>query len=232
VRSNGFAENSQTRQCQQSEISDRREEKTTMLRLVQTEKTAKPAANKPPRRKPIAGRKHITPEEFDTWRKAVRDRSSYPDRDALLITIMFRHGLRVSEAVRLTWEDVNLSRVGTVMIRRAKHGRDGTHNLDGDELRMLRAVQRLRHVSRFIFTTKRGSPMSERTARHILTSAAKDAGLPVTNPHALRHGTGYRLIRKGTDLRRVQEFMGHRDIKSTTIYTALDSSAVAGLERD
>jgi integrase len=203
-----------------------------MLRLVQEENSAKPTANRPPRRKPITGRKHITPEEFDVWRKAVRNLSSYPDRDALLITMCFRHGLRISEAVRLTWEDVNLGRAGTVTIRRAKRGRDGTHNLDGDELRMLRAVQRLRHVGRFIFTTKRNTPMSERTARHILTTAAKDAGLPVTNPHALRHGTGYRLIRKGTDLRRVQEFLGHKDIKSTTIYTTLDPSAIAGLERD
>lgn len=202
-----------------------------MLRLVQAEKTAI-AMNLPPRRQPITGRKHITPDEFETWRKAVREQSEYPDRDALLITIMYRHALRVSEAVALTWDDVQLGRIGTVSIRRKKRGRAGTHNLDGDELRLLRAVQRMRHVSRFVFTTRRDTPMSERTARHILTTAAKAVGLPVTNPHALRHGAGYRLVRKGTDLRRVQEFMGHADIKSTTIYTALDPSAVAGLERD
>lgn len=202
-----------------------------MLRLIQAENTAK-TTNRPPRRQPISGRKHVTPDEFEIWRKAVRERSSYPDRDALLITIMYRHGLRISEAVALTWDDINLGRTGTVAIRRAKNGRHGTHNLDGDEVRMLRATQRLAHVSRFVFTTKRDTSMSERTARHILTTAAKAAGLAVTNPHALRHGTGYRLIRKGTDLRRVQEFMGHRDIKSTTVYTALDPSALAGLERD
>lgn len=203
-----------------------------MLQLVRTENTAKRSKNAPPRRKARTGRKHVTPQEFETWRKSVRERSSYPDRDALLITMMYRHGLRIGEAVRLTWDDVTLGRTGTVSIARAKKGRSGTHNLDGDELRLLRAVQRMKHVSRFLFTTKRDTPMSERTARHILTTAAVAAGLPVTNPHALRHGTGYRLIRKGTDLRRVQEFMGHRDIKSTTVYTALDASAVAGLEKD
>ena len=201
-----------------------------MLKLVRTEKTAKHQT--PPRRAAMKGRKHVTAEEFTKWRASVREHSSYPERDALLITVMYRHGLRVSEAVRLTWDDVVLGRTGTIQIRRRKRGQDGTHNLDGDELRMLRAVQRLKHVSRFIFTTKRGTPMSERTARHILTEAARAIELPVTNPHALRHGTGYRLIRKGTDLRRVQEFMGHRDIKSTTVYTALDPSATAGLERD
>lgn len=202
-----------------------------MLKLVQAEKTAM-SPRMPPKRQPITGRKHITPEEFETWRKTIRKRSEHPDRDTLLITMMYRHGLRVSEAVALTWEDVTMTRTGTVTIRRKKRGKSGTHNLDGDELRLLRAVQRSHHVSRFIFTTERLTPMSIRTARHILTSAARAAGLPVTNPHALRHGTGYRLIRKGTDLRRVQEYMGHADIKSTTVYTALDASAVAGLERD
>lgn len=186
----------------------------------------------PPRRRHITGRKHITPEEFAAWRKAVRELSSYPDRDTLLITMMYRHGLRVSEAVSLQWADIVLERTGTVTIRRAKRGLTGTHNLDGDELRLLRAVQRLKHASRFVFTSRLDAPLSERMARHILTSAAKSIGLPVTNPHALRHGTGYRLVRKGTDLRRVQEFMGHRDIKSTTVYAALDASAVADLERD
>jgi integrase len=202
-----------------------------MLTLVRAEKTAK-ATNRPPRRQKLEGRKHITPEEFEIWRKAVREKSSYPERDALLITICFRHGMRISEAVALEWTDVTLGRAGTVTIRRAKNGRDGTHQLDTDELRMLRAVQRLEHTSRFIFTSRLDTPLSTRMARHILTTAAKRAGLPVTNSHALRHGTGYRLVRKGTDLRRIQEFMGHRCISSTTIYTALDPSAVAGLERD
>jgi len=54
----------------------------------------------------------------------------------------------------------------------------------------------------------------------------------VTNPHALRHGCGYRLTRKKTDLRRIGEFLGHRDPKSMLIYSALDPDALAGLERD
>lgn len=74
--------------------------------------------------------------------------------------------------------------------------------------------------------------MSVRTARHIITSAGETAGVPVTNPHALRHGTGYRLARKGTDLRRIGELLGHRDPKSTLIYSALDPGALAGLESD
>ncbi len=65
-----------------------------------------------------------------------------------------------------------------------------------------------------------------------LTSAGRSAGVPVTNPHALRHGAGYRLTLKKTDLRRIGEFLGHKDPKSTLVYSALDPSAVAGLERD
>jgi integrase len=145
---------------------------------------------------------------------------------------MYRHGLRISEAVALTWDDITFGKVCTVRIERRKGSNSGTHYLDGDEIRLLRALHRLDGGSRFIFTSERGGPLSVRTARHVITSAGRAAGVPVTNPHALRHGTGYRLTRKHIDLRRVGEFLGHRDPKSTLIYSALDPSALAGLERD
>lgn len=204
------------------------------LKLVRAENSAK-LPNKPPRRQKVTGRKHVTPEEFEKIRRAARE-SRNGTRDALLVTLIYRHGLRISEAASLPWDDVQLGRSGSIYIRRKKRSHSGTHNLDTDELRMLRDVQRQQErsgkPSRFVFTSERGTPMTIRTVRHAITTAARAAGVPVTNPHALRHGTGYRLVAKGTDLRRVQQFLGHADIKSTVIYTALDPSAVAGLERD
>lgn len=199
------------------------------LRLVRAENSAK-FPNNPPRKQRQPGRKHVTPEEFDAIRRAARD-SRNPTRDALLITMMYRHGLRISEAVGLTWDDVQLGRAGTLYIDRRKGSQSGTHTLDADELRMLRELHSTLPC-RFVFVSERGTPLAIRSASQIITGAARAAGVPVTNPHALRHGTGYRLIRKGTDLRRVQDFLGHKDIKSTTRYTALDPDAIAGLERD
>ncbi len=202
----------------------------TKLRLVQTEKSAKLSA--PPRRKRIEGRKHVTPEEFEKIRAAARKRGRYPVRDTLLVTMMYRHGLRISEAVSMTWDDIVFGRTCTVHITRKKGSNSGTHYLDGDEVRMLRAVRRAESASRFVFTTERGGPMAIRTARRVITAAAQSAGVPVTNPHSLRHGAGYRLTRRGIDLRRIGEFLGHRDPKSTLVYSALDPGALAGLERD
>lgn len=205
------------------------------LQLVRAEKTAE-RPNKPPRRQKVTGRKHVTPDEFRAIVKAARSNSQTPTRDALLITLIYRHGLRISEAVSVTWDDCLLGRSGTLRIHRRKGSTSGTHNLDADELRMLREVQReqerTNRLSRFVFVSKRRGPLSIRTAREIITAAARAAGVPVTNPHALRHGAGYRLINKGYDLRHVQQYLGHKDIKSTTIYTELSPDALAGMERD
>src|SRR5690348_9297382 len=61
-------------------------------------------------------------------------------RDATAILMAFRHGLRVSELVSLTWEQVHLAEA-RLTVRRRKHGRDSTHYLSGRELRALRQLQ-------------------------------------------------------------------------------------------
>jgi integrase len=124
------------------------------LRLVQAEISAK--LNRPPRRKPIEGRKHVTPEEFEKIRLAARRHGRHPVRDTLLVTMMYRHGLRISEAVSLMWDDITFGKTCTVHIVRKKGSNSGTHYLDGDEIRLLRALHRLEEGSRFIFTSERG----------------------------------------------------------------------------
>jgi type 1 fimbriae regulatory protein FimB/type 1 fimbriae regulatory protein FimE len=149
---------------------------------------------------------------------------------------MYRHGLRISEAVAVTWDDVQLGRAGSIYIARRKGSQSGTHTLDTDELRMLREVQREQErngrESRFVFVSKRRTPLAVRTAREFITDAARAAGLPVTNPHALRHAAGARLINKGYDVRHVQQYLGHKDIRNTAKYTELSPHALAGMERD
>ena len=55
------------------------------------------------------------------------------------------YGLRISEAVALTWDDITFGKVCTVRIERRKGSNSGTHYLDGDEIRLLRALHRLTH---------------------------------------------------------------------------------------
>ena len=146
---------------------------------------------------------------------------------------MYRHGLRVSEAVRLRWNQVNLDE-GLIDIVRAKQGIGGVHPLTGRELQMLWDHRNQRsHDNPYVFTSERGTSMTERNVRAIVTRSGRQAGIgfPV-HPHMLRHACGYKLINEGRDLPTIQQYLGHASITSTAIYTALDSNRFSGLWGD
>ncbi len=207
-----------------------------MLKLVRQEKTAK-ISNKrvPPSRRPnkeVRSREYLTVDEVKRIREAARRVGRNGFRDSLLITVAFRHGLRVTEAVNLKWDEVHFDD-GTLHVKRIKNGREATHYLEGDELRQLKRLRREAPASRFVFCSERGGPLTTRTVHHIVKRAGQEARLqfPI-HPHMLRHAKGFQLAGKGVDTRAIQGFLGHRDIKSTVIYTELDPARFKGLEGD
>src|SRR4249920_2732421 len=89
-----------------------------------------------PRRRPnreLRPREHLTEREVEMLIEAAK-RNRWGQRDATMILIAFRHGLRASELCELQWSDVEFAS-GTVHLRRAKGGATSTHPLLGDELR-------------------------------------------------------------------------------------------------
>ena len=81
----------------------------------------------------------------------------YGHRDATMVLVAYRHGLRASELVDLRWEQVDF-KTGTLQVRRVKQGTPSTHPIVGDELRVLRRLQREHDPkSPFVFTSKRGA---------------------------------------------------------------------------
>lgn len=86
-------------------------------------------------------REHLLPDEVEAMMKATRTIGRHPHRDATLILLAYRHGLRVSELVALRWEQVNFSGAA-IHINRLKQGVSSTHPLRGPELRALRQLQR------------------------------------------------------------------------------------------
>src|SRR6516165_10016554 len=83
-------------------------------------------------------REYLTPAEVEKLIKAARD-GRYGHRDATLILIAFRHGLRASEICNLEWSQVEFSRSASLHVRRAKNGKPSVHPLRGDEIRAARA---------------------------------------------------------------------------------------------
>ena len=164
-------------------------------------------------------REHLTECEVEKLIEAAKG-NRWAQRDASMILIAFRHGLRASELCELQWSDVEFE-TGTLHLRRAKGGATATHPLLGDELRALRALKR-DAKSPFIFVSERGAPFSVAGLQKMVERAGTEAKMPFkVHPHMLRHATGFALANKGTDTRTLQAYLGHRSIQSTVRYTEL-----------
>ena len=189
----------------------------------------------PPRRVPNRqrrSREHLTPAEVEALMAAARSTGRHGPRDAALILLAHRHGLRVAELVALRWEQVDLAQ-GLLHVTRLKGGTPSTHPLRGPELRALRQLQRAYPVTPYIFVSERKAPLTTAAVRKIVARAGEVAGLgfPV-HPHMLRHATGYKLARDGHDTRAIQHYLGHRNIQHTVRYTELAPDRFQGFWSD
>jgi integrase len=177
-------------------------------------------------------REHLTPAEVERLISAAGKVGRHGVRDATLILLAYRHGLRVGELVELRSEQIDLQR-GTLRVNRKKGGDAATHPLSGRELRVLRQLKRAYPESPFLFVTERGGPITEATVRKMVSRAGQEAriGLPV-HPHMLRHATGFYLANNGVDTRTIQAYLGHRNIMHTVRYTQLAPDRFRTLWRD
>lgn len=174
------------------------------------------------------GRLYLRPDEAHRLIAAAGKRGRYPERDMVLVRLVYRHGLRASEAVGMRWDALDLDG-GTLQVARAKGGNTSNHSLDRDELRDLRKLRKATN-GLYVFETERGGPLSVDALQYIVREAGKLAGLgDAVHPHQLRHGAGYALINGGTDVRLVQDFLGHKNISTTAHYTALSPARLAAV---
>jgi type 1 fimbriae regulatory protein FimB/type 1 fimbriae regulatory protein FimE len=121
-------------------------------------------------------REYLTEGEIDSLLAAAGN-SRNPTRDRLLILMAFRHALRVSELVDIRWQQIDLD-TATVHIRRAKNGTPGIHGLQGDELRLLRALRREHPHADFVFLSERKAPLSVDGAQKLIERLGVAAELP------------------------------------------------------
>jgi type 1 fimbriae regulatory protein FimE len=166
-------------------------------------------------------REYLTSAEVDRLKRAARRVGRHGHRDATLILLMYRHALRVSEIADLRWDQIDL-KTALLHVRRIKNGVPSVHPLHGPELRALRRLKNEYPGMAYVFVSERSSPISDRTIRHIVLRAGREADLPFpVHPHMLRHACGFYLANKGVDTRSIQHYMGHRNIQHTVRYTEL-----------
>jgi integrase len=190
-------------------------------------KLVKPATEKrtvTPRRRPNAKlrtREYLTEAEVERLIEAAKS-NRYGHRDATMILMAYRHGLRVSELVDLRWAQIDFD-TANLAVRRVKSGSPSTHPIRGDELRALRRLEREQESkSAFVFTSERGSPFTTAGFARLVERAGAVAKLGFkTHPHMLRHACGFALANKGHDTRALQAYRGHKNIQHTVRYTEL-----------
>ncbi len=173
--------------------------------------------------------KNTQVEELIAAAKAI---GRHGHRNATMIMVAFRHGLRVSELISLRWEQVDL-KVGLLHVSRRKNGISSTHPLYGPETRALRKIARDYPDTVYVFVTQQKAPMTDSMFRKIVARAgeATEIGMPI-HPHMLRHSTGFKLANDGRDTRSIQHYLGHKNIQHTVLYTQLSSERFLELWED
>ena len=164
---------------------------------------------------------------------AAARKNRWGHRDATMILVAYRHGLRVSELVDLRWDQVDFS-TANLHVRRVKQGMPSTHPILGDELRALRRLQREQEPkSAFLFTSERGAPFGTAGFARMVERAGAEGRLAFkVHPHMLRHACGYALANRGHDTRALQAYLGHKNIQHTVRYTELSPRRFKDFWRD
>ena len=202
------------------------------LRLVMPAPVSRTVTPKRVPNAELRTREFLTEAEVERLVAAAKG-NRWGHRDAAMVLVAFRHGLRVSELVDLRWDQVDFA-TATLHVRRVKRGTPSTHPISGDELRALRRIKREQEPkSPFVFTSERGAPFSVAGFARMVERAGREAKLEFkAHPHMLRHACGYTLANKGHDTRALQAYLGHRNIQHTVRYTELSPARFKGFWQD
>ena len=177
-------------------------------------------------------REYLTEQEVEQLMDAATQVGRHGHRDATLIMLSYRHGLRVTELVNMRWDQVDL-KTGLIHVNRLKQGNPSVHPLRGPELRALRQLQRDYATLPYVFSSERKAPLSPDAFRKIIGRAGEEANLPFSvHPHMLRHACGYKLAQAGQDTRAIQHYLGHKNIQHTVRYTQLSSERFKDFWKD
>jgi len=158
-------------------------------------------------------------------------------RDRALLEVLYGPGARISEAVGLDLDDLDLGEPdvaggGTVLLR-GKGSKErmvpvGSYAREAVEAYLVRGRPELSSVGHglpAVFLNARGGRLSRQSAWTVLVKAAERAGVTAeVSPHTLRHSFATHLLERGADLRAVQAMLGHADIGTTQVYTHLSNT--------
>ncbi|MDO8591269.1 MAG: tyrosine-type recombinase/integrase [bacterium] len=148
----------------------------------------------------------------------------------LILALTYAAGLRVSEVVRLRVRDIDLSGL-TITVRQGKGKKDRLTVFSASLSLDLQKLMAGKQGDEYVFESERGGRLTEATAQKVFYQAMQRAGIKKEATfHSLRHSFATHLLENGTDVRYVQELLGHANIRTTQIYTHVTNPAIRNIK--
>lgn len=175
----------------------------------------------------------LSVEEVMMLLNSLNDDTPYNARNRAMIEVMYGTGLRVSELVNLKLNELHLT--SKMISTTGKGSKERIVPINDYAAKVLRdyivkyrpELVKNGKDNNYIFLNNQGQPLSRQSFFLILKRLSKDAGIEKEiSPHTLRHSFATHLLEAGTDLRYIQEMLGHEDISTTQIYTHLSKQKI------
>ena len=143
-----------------------------------------------------------------------------------VLYLIYSAGLRISESVNMKIADIDSKR-NIIVVRGGKGKKDRTTLLSKKLLHMLREYYRQYRPKEYLFEGQSGGKYSIKSIQKTFNAALKKSGIrKKATVHSLRHSFATHLLERGTDLRYIQELLGHNSSKTTEIYTHITSKGM------
>ncbi len=164
---------------------------------------------------------------------AMPEIASFPERDRLLLELLYGCGIRNSELVGINLDDIRLS--SEVILIRGKGKKERYVPFGGAAMEALKSylprrqnlLAAVRKRNAALLLNQRGGRLTTRSIGRIVKRIAVARGLsPDVHPHTLRHAFGTHMLEEGADLRAIQELLGHERLATTQRYTQLTTKHV------
>jgi integrase/recombinase XerD len=146
------------------------------------------------------------------------------EKSRIIIQMLYSSGLRVSECASLRLNDLEIpEKIGWV--RGGKGGKDRMFILSERLIRELKHYIYKEKPAEWLFPGKNGGHIGSRDIQQIVRRCAERGGIKKrVTPHTLRHSFATHLLEAGTDIRKIQELLGHSNLQTTQIYTSVSNA--------
>ncbi|MFH1790196.1 MAG: site-specific tyrosine recombinase/integron integrase [bacterium] len=147
-------------------------------------------------------------------------------KHSCIISLLYGTGIRVSELVKIKIKDIDFDR-NILHIRQGKGNKDRLAILPAKLLEILKTQARVKSANDYLFTNGRGYCLTTRTIAKVVKNLAVSAGISKNvSPHSFRHSFATHLLESGTDIRHIQELLGHAKLETTQGYTKVATNNI------